>query len=116
MALDASDKLGQATVEAEWGHTEKSDELLKAADDIFAGVRTLLLSDAESERVVELYVRLRNNYLEYRVRLQEQEESRKAVYPAVPELRTVRIQRDVVLGLAKELRKTIQVALKSLEP
>jgi hypothetical protein len=116
-AVDASEKLREATTLAEWGKTQKSDELLAKADDVFATVRTQLLSEPESEPIVELYDRLHNGYLEYRVRLQEQEQSRQALRPDLPEIvQAVRGQRDVVLGLSKEIRKTIQLTLRLLEP
>jgi len=116
-AVDASEKMREATVNAGWGKTAESDKLMQTADEIFDSVRTQLLSEPEGEPIVELYDSMHNGYLEYRVRLQDQKLYRDALHPGLPELsEKVREQQNMVIGRAKQIRKTIHDTLKRLEP
>jgi hypothetical protein len=116
-AVDASERMREATELAAWGRTQASDELMRSANEIFRSVRTQLLTEPEGEPIVAIYDRQQRGYMEYRIMLQNRDQLREALRPDLPEYAAeVNAQRDAVIAITHELRMSVQRTMKSLEP
>lgn len=115
-AVEASEKMRQATESAAWNATQASDHQLREANEIFSRVRTQLLTEAEGQQIVQLFDRLQRNYMEYRVMLQNRDMMREAQRPDLPEYAAqTNTQRDAVIALTDDMLATVQRILQSLE-